>query len=561
MRRFLAPFVFLYAPAIASMGAEAAPAEASSFSPANIRAHVEFLADDLLAGREPCTLGFDIAARYVATRFDGLGLEPAGDGGGWYQRVPLVESSLVDGTARLTVGAHGPARGARLPASRARQWANGTHVIISPSFLEPQLNVEAPVVFAGFGLDAPEHGFDDYRGLDVRGKVVAYLIGAPRGTPSEVGAHLVAEKQRMAEKHGALGVLALETLATRKSFPWVRRLDTDTLAAVTWADAGGNPFVRAPGIRVAAALDETTTLALFEGARVPYGKVLETADRTGARPRGFPLSTRVRVEAHSRLRAFDSLNVLGRIPGTDPRLQGEAVLMMAHLDHVGLRPLERDAGVADGAVDRILNGAEDNAMGVAVMLEVARAMRTAGVRPRRSVVFFATTAEEKGLIGADYFAHRPTVPLERIVAALNLDMPLLTYDFVDVIAFGAEHSTLGARVVVVAQSNGVKLSPDPMPEQGIFTRSDHYALVKRGIPAVFFATGQGGAGKLAWEAFLTKHYHQPSDDITLPFNWSAAARFARINGQLLTDIANADERPAWLRGDFFGDTFARDTSR
>jgi quercetin dioxygenase-like cupin family protein len=511
-------------------------------SPAAIRSHVAFLADDLLAGREPGTAGFDIAARYVATQLEGLGLEPAGESGGWYQKVPLQESALVSGSGTLSIA--------------GQRWQTGTDVMVSPSALEASVDVEAPVVFAGFGLDAPEHGFDDYRSLDVRGKIVAVFIGSPRGTPSELGAHLAAEKVKMAERRGAIGVISLETLSSRQNFPWARRLETDALPRVTWVGPDDRPYVKAPGIRVSAAVNEVAARALFAGARQSYDSLLAKADRKGARPRGFALSPRVRIAAESGWRRFESPNVLGMIPGSDPRLKDEVVLMMAHLDHIGIRPLKAGEQDGDPAVDRVMNGAMDNATGVATMLEVARVISASGKRPRRSILFFANTAEEKGLLGADYFARHPTLPIERIVGVVNLDMPLLTYDFSDVVAFGGEHSTLGAQAKLAAEANGVTLAPDPMPEQGLFTRSDHYALVKQGVPAVFFATGQGGEGKAAWQEFLQRHYHQSSDDLKLPFKWDAAARFARINRQLLREIADAEQAPRWHEGDFFGITFA-----
>jgi hypothetical protein len=523
------------------LGAQASLA--AEVSPAAIRSHVAFLADDLLGGREPGTAGFDIAARYVATQLEGLGLQPAGDRGDWYQSVPLQESALAAGSGTLGIG--------------DLRWQNGTDVLVSPSPLEASVDIEAPVVFAGFGLDAPEHGFDDYRGLDVRGKVVAFLIGSPRGTPSELGAHLAAEKAKMAERRGAVGIISLETLSSRRNFPWARRLETDSLPHVTWIGPDDRPFVKAPGIRVAAAVNEMATRALFAGARQSYDSVLARADRKGGRPNGFALAPRVRIAAETRWRRFDSPNVLGMVQGSDPRLEHEVVLMMAHLDHIGIRPLGPGEKAGDPAADRIMNGAMDNAAGVATMLEVARVISASPRRPRRSILFFANTAEEKGLLGADYFARHPTLPIDRLVAVVNLDMPLLTYEFSDVVAFGGEHSTLGAQAKLAAEANGVALAPDPMPEQGLFTRSDHYALVKQGVPAVFFATGQGGEGKDAWQGFLRHHYHQPSDDLKLPFKWDAAARFARINWRLLTEIADAEEAPRWHEGNFFGTTFAR----
>jgi Zn-dependent M28 family amino/carboxypeptidase len=245
---------------------------------------------------------------------------------------------------------------------------------------------------------------------------------------------------------------------------------------------------------------------------------------------------------------FTSPNVLGLIPGSDPALRDEVVILMAHLDHVGVR--ETKGG------DGIINGAMDNAAGVAIVLEVARTFASSETRPRRSILFLAVTGEESGLLGTFYFASHPPVSLERIVGVVNLDMPLLTFNFTDIVAFGAEHSTLGAAAAKAAAAGGAHLSPDPMPAEGIFTRSDHYALVRKGVPALFMTPGFEGQGETAWKTFLGEHYHQPSDDLSQPFNWPAAARFAQITCGLVRDIANATERPRWNKGDFFGDTFA-----
>jgi Zn-dependent M28 family amino/carboxypeptidase len=227
--------------------------------------------------------------------------------------------------------------------------------------------------------------------------------------------------------------------------------------------------------------------------------------------------------------------------------------MMAHLDHVGRRSPKNG--------DAIVNGALDNAAGVAIMLDVARAMVRSPTKPRRSILFLANTAEEPGLLGTHYFAAAPTVPLDSIVGVLNLDVPLVTYEFSDVVGFGADHSTLGANLAKVAGATGVAVTPDPVPAQGLFTRSDHYAMVQKGIPALFLIPGHAGGGQQAWQTYLSQHYHQPSDDLSQPFNWQAAARFARINWLLLRDVANDAERPRWYQGSYFGETFAPEATK
>ena len=236
------------------------------------------------------------------------------------------------------------------------------------------------------------------------------------------------------------------------------------------------------------------------------------------------------------------------LPGSDPALANEYVLVMGHLDHIGTR--------RSGEGDKINNGAMDNASGIATMLEAARAMAQNPEKPKRPVLFTAVTAEEKGLLGADYLSRFPVVGSGKVVGVVNLDMPILTYDFTDVVAFGAEHSTLGPIVASAAARDKVTLSPDPMPEEGLFTRSDHYRFVQRGIPSVFLMTGFAGAGEKSFRGFLATHYHRVSDDLAQPFNWEAGAKFARINMLIATEIANAPEAPKWYEDSFFGKTFA-----
>jgi Zn-dependent M28 family amino/carboxypeptidase len=223
---------------------------------------------------------------------------------------------------------------------------------------------------------------------------------------------------------------------------------------------------------------------------------------------------------------------------------------MAHLDHLGVKPVARPGE------DAIYNGALDNAAGVATMIEAARAFVTSGKPPRRSILFIANTGEEPGMLGADYFVAHPTVPLRQVVAAVNLDMPLLTYDFTDVIAFGADHSTIGRTVADAGREMGVAVSPDPMPQERLFVRSDHYRLVQHGIPSVFLMTGYANGGRAAWARYLTFSYHQASDDLTQPIRWMAGARFAELNYRIARSLANADPRPLWYQGDYFGDSFA-----
>ncbi|MGK6354043.1 M20/M25/M40 family metallo-hydrolase [Sphingomonas sp. DT-207] len=251
-------------------------------------------------------------------------------------------------------------------------------------------------------------------------------------------------------------------------------------------------------------------------------------------------------------RTYRSPNVIGIVPGSDPALKKEYVVISAHLDHVGMR---RTGG------DNIFNGAMDNASGVATMLEAARGFVTSGKPPRRSIMLVAFAAEEQGLIGSDHLARNPLIGDGRIVANVNLDMPILLYDFQDVVALGAEHSTLGPVVAAAAAKMDIALSPDPMPHEDMFVRSDHYSFVKAGVPSLMLNTGFKNGGEKATRDFLRSHYHQVTDDISLPFDWNAAAKFAKLNYLIAREIADMSEAPRWYAKDRYGERFAKNAPK
>jgi len=510
--------------------AASAPAQtaAPEFTADRFRSHVTFLADDLLEGRDAGTRGYDLAASYVATRFLGLGLQPGGDQGGWYQQVPFVEATRT-GNATVTVG--------------GRRFDAASDVAIGASTLATAQELTAPAVFAGYGLDAPSSGFDDYRGLDVKGKYVVVLSGFPKGTPSEVGAHLNSMKARFAQDRGALGIITVRNLEEQKRRKFDYYLKSAREPSIGWTQPDGKPFSLAPEMRIGATFEGAAAEALFAGARTSLAQVLAEADKPGGKPKGFALKPTVSISRQSAHRPFTSPNVLGVLPGSDPALKDEYVLLMAHLDHEGTDP--RLQG------DQIYNGAMDNATGIATMLEVARAFAESGTRPKRPILFAATTAEEDGLLGAEYLARHRLPAGGKVVGVVNLDMPVLLYDFTDVIAFGANHSTLGPAVQRAAAQAGVKLSPDPLPQEGLFTRSDHYKFVREGVPSVFLMTGFGNGGDKAFTGFLSTHYHKVTDDLKLPINWQAGAKFARINYLIAKEIADGAEAPKWNADSFF----------
>jgi Zn-dependent M28 family amino/carboxypeptidase len=526
----IAPRAFLLAALPFIIGASDAPAEI--ITPDTMRAHVEFLASDVLEGRETGTRGYDIAANYVATRFRAMGMQPASDKG-WFQQVPFNANLNDEKAAKFSIN--------------GREFALRQDVRFGPGRKAGSEIVEGEVVFAGFGIDDPKNGQNDYKGVDAKGKIVAVLSGFPKGMASDIGAHYGRSKAKMAEARGAIGVITIRTLEAERTRPWAQNMNDPQHPAMAWAMPDGSSFAEAAAIRFSAQLGDAAAAELFAKAPKKLADILAEADKDKGRPKGFKLKAKAKIERTTTSNTVTSPNVIGMIPGSDPSLAGEYVLLMAHLDHNGVE--------ATNEGDKIFNGAMDNASGTATLLEAARALAS-GPKPRRSVIFAAVTAEERGLLGSDYLARNPATANGKIVAVVNLDMPVLLYDFQDVVAFGAEHSTMGGAVARAANSQGIALSPDPLPAEGLFTRSDHYSFVRQGVPSVFLMTGFKNGGEKQFQDFLKTHYHKVSDDLALPIDWNAAAKFARLNTAIAAEIANAPSAPMWYSDSFFGNIFA-----
>ncbi len=502
-----------------------------------VKAHMGFLASDLLEGRDTGARGHEIAAAYVATQLAQLGVKPGGENGGYYQSIALLSFRAAD-EGRLTVRAKGAA-----PA----QLVFGDDYLPRPYPTAQELRLSAPVVFAGFGIVDKKAKRDDYRGLDAKGKIVAVLAGAPAGFQTEERAYhaSIRTKFSVAAAHGAVGVLLIQTPAEESRRPFARLLSHRGVWDMTWRQPDGEYYL--PG-REAAPLGYISLAGaakLFAGSPVPLDQVYRDAE--AGKTKSFRLPVSLDAELNVETKPLTSVNVVGVVEGVDPVLKNEVIVISAHLDHFGVKE--------GGQGDVIFNGAMDNASGVATALEVARGFAE-GQPPRRTVAFVFVTAEEKGHAGSQAFASYPTVP-GRLAAVINLDMPMLTYDFIDVVAFGNERTNLGPVVRRAADRMGVSLSPDPLPQESLYTRSDHFSFVMQGVPAVYLITGFGGDGARAFGAFAAHNYHQPSDDLSQPIDYRVGAKFARLNYEIARDIANDDTRPAWLPGDFFGDLFAK----
>ncbi|HET9226487.1 MAG TPA: M28 family peptidase [Thermoanaerobaculia bacterium] len=532
--------LLLCAPVSAQEVAQEVDTAMEAIRPEAIRSHMRFLSDDLLEGRRTATRGYDIAARYVAARFEELGLEPGGKDGSWYQPVPMLQMTTLAEECSMTL----------LRGRKKVKLEYGDDFLGRASTEEA--SVTAPVVFAGFGVTAPELGYDDYAGLDVKGKVVAILMGSPSTFPNDQRAYYSDRvvQARNAVERGAVGLIGIYTPEREQRMPWANAVKHAHWPSTTWVDEAGKP--QFSSLLPLAAVSQRGAEKLFEGAPRPIEEVYEMA--AAGKPPAFELPVKVTLRTAGRGKKAESPNVAAVLRGSDPKLKDEYVVLSAHLDHVGVDP------TGEGK-DTIFNGAYDNASGIAVLLEVANAF-TRLPAPKRSILFLAVTGEEEGLNGSDYFARHPTVPAGGIVANTNLDMFLMLYPLRDVIAFGAEHSSLEKVVQAAAGRLGVEVSPDPFPEQVLFIRSDHYSFVQQGVPSIFLAVGMKSSdpsvdAKAVWGKWMKEVYHKPGDDMSQPIDFASGVTFAKLNFLISYLVAQDEQAPAWKPGDFFGDKFGR----
>jgi Zn-dependent M28 family amino/carboxypeptidase len=506
-----------------------------------LQRHVAWLAHDERAGRMTGEAGYDRAAEYVAAQLAAMGVEPAG-ADGWYQPVPLRTFKAKGEASRFVI--HDAAGDEALVYRDAFS--------VRPDPVSPARQVRAEVVYAGYGIHAPDLGYSDYEGIDVRGKIVALYGGAPDGFVGATRAFYASSEARRTElvARGAIGTISLRSRKDEEARSWeASKARIDQRASMTWVSAAGEAAGHFPQIQGAALISPQAAAALFAHAPLTYEASLDAME--AGTVASASLGVEVTIAGESLHSELTSPNVVGLVRGTDPVLADEYVVYTAHLDHLGTR---EEAGE-----QRIFNGVYDNAMGVALMLETARAF--AALPPRRSVLFVAVTAEEKGLLGSDYFVNHPTVPRAAIVANINLDMPLFLYPVADLVAFGSENSTLQGVAERGAAAEGFVLSPDPFPEENLFVRSDQFSFVRKGIPAIFLVTGFASLddrvdGEAAYRDHVRNHYHAASDDLGRPIDWASAVRFARAHARMGYDIATNTERPTWLEGNVFGTRFA-----
>ncbi|GAB2634499.1 M20/M25/M40 family metallo-hydrolase [Emticicia sediminis] len=509
-----------------------------------IKAHVAYLSDDKLKGRLPGKEGYQMAVDYAINQYKEMGLKPAGEKGTYTQKVMLRKAKLVKETAKFTL---------TLPNGEKKELSLGNDLSIYPHPELKSVDFNAPLVFVGSGFDAPQINIEDYKGLDVKGKIVVVLRRTPENLPANVKLHLgyPATLQAFAAQNGAIGVLVCNYTNSVVQFK---------AAANSMVSNGISASVTAKGKRTSSAtvlggkikVAGGISVAALQDLMRAENNMLDSTWQQLEKGKYVSKSLKSKISGHyeSTYQDIESYNVVAKLEGTNRKLKKEYVIHSAHLDHLGVgRPINGDS---------IYNGAHDNASGVACALEIARSYATLPTadKPKRSLLFLLVTAEEMGLLGSGYFAAYPTVKESRIVADINTDMPTLLAPLESVAPLGAEHSSLQKVVETAASMVKLEVEPDPDPSEGRFVRSDQYNFVKAGIPALHIKYGYRFSNPSLNLAEKVKkwreaHYHKPSDEITNGFVWAAGKTYARINFLVSYLIAQTPEKPTWNKGDFF----------
>ena len=508
-----------------------------TINPERIRAHVRFLSHDLLEGRGTGQRGGDIAAEYIATQFALYGLKPVGDNGTYLQKVPMVGITPSQETTFSLI----PASGSRMTLKVLDDYVSYDQT------QQPQSDVDAPIVYVGYGIHAPEYNWDDYKDTDVRGKVLLMLVNEPASDDPKFfkGKALTyygrwTYKYEEAARRGAVGVLLIHQ-NEMASYPW---------EVVRNSNSGEKSYLKldgTPKLKAAAWIQLGVARKLVNGAGLNLEKLMSDAQTREFKPVALP----AKLQAHifSKIRPFESNNVIAELPGSDVKLKNEAVLYTAHYDHLGIRP--------DMPGDNIYNGANDNATGCGVLLELARAFGQAAQKPRRSILFASVTGEEQGLLGSEYLGKHPPFPAGRITLDLNYDdlPPLGSPEEVEV--SGAERTSFYRIVEATAKDFRLTIRPDAHPEAGHFYRSDHFSLARVGIPSFSINEGLKYKGHdEAWglqqdQEYNEKHYHQPSDEYRPDMDFTGDATMARFGFILGWQAASLPKVVSWEKGDEF----------
>ena len=515
----------------------AAFAAMETISAERIRAHVRFLSHDLLEGRGTGQRGGDIAAEYIATQYALYGLKPAGDNGTYMQKVPMVGITPAAETTFSLV----PANGAPMSLKVLDDY------VTYDQTQQPQSDIDAPIVFVGYGIHAPEYNWDDYKDTDVKGKVLLVLVNEPPSQDPKFfkGKALTyygrwTYKYEEAARRGAVGAILIHQ-AEMASYPW---------DVVRNSNSGEKSYLKldgSPKLKAAAWIQLAVAKKLAGASGFDLDKLMFDAQSRNFKP--VPFAAKLRAHLVSKIRPFESNNVVAILPGSDAKLKSEAVLYTAHYDHLGIRP--------DMPGDNIYNGADDNATGCGILLELARAFGQGAEKPHRSILFAAVTGEEQGLLGSEYLGKHPPIPAAHITLDLNYDdlPPLGSPEEVEV--SGAERTTFYRTVEATAKDFRLAIRPDAHPEAGHYYRSDHFSLARVGIPS--FSVNEGLKYKghdEAWglqqdEEYNQKHYHQPSDEYRPDMDFTGDGTMARFGFMLGWQAAALPRVIGWEKGDEF----------
>jgi len=492
---------------------------------------VKVLAADNMEGRETGSASLRRAESYVVSQLQEAGLQPAGSDG-FYQPVKFHSLQIVEKDSSLSLIRDGKTE----PLTLGEDAYLSTRVDLAPE-------VQAPLVFVGWGLSIPELKYDDLAGLDLSGKVAVVISGSPSSLPGSLAAHYQssAERWKALRKGGAVGILGIPNPASM-DIPWSRIALNRAHVSMSLADP---KFNDTDGEKLAVTFNPAHAAQLFTGSGHSFEEITALAKERKPLPR-FPLAVSIKATASVEKKDVLSANVVAKLPGSDPELKNEYVVLSAHIDHVGIgEPVNGD---------RIYNGAMDNASGSAVLLDVAASLKKSGQKLKRSLLFVFVTGEEKGLLGSRYFTAYPTVDPKSMVADINIDMFLPIVPLKRLTVLGLAESDLGDAARQVADAHGVVVQADPQPERNIFIRSDQYNFIRHGIPALAMGVapepGNAAQSKI-FKDWLTQRYHAPSDDLDQPVDLQAAALYEEIIRSLMISVADGAQRPQWKPDSFF----------
>jgi Zn-dependent M28 family amino/carboxypeptidase len=491
---------------------------------------VEFLASDKLEGRNTGSEGHRKAAEFVASEFERDGLKPAGEQG-YIQPVKFKTLKLDESHSNLALVRSGSEKAIVL----------GDEAMIGAR-VDPVPSIEAKMVFVGYGLRVQETGFDDFAGVDTKGKIAVFISGAPSNLSGALAAHYQsgAERWKTLKAAGIVGAISIAN-PKHMDIPWARQAANRSQATMALAAPG---FSETEGEKITIAWNPAYADDLLAGTGHAFADLVALVEAGKTLPH-FEIPGSIKAKTAVIRGEVVSQNIAAVYPGSDPALKNEYVLMSAHIDHLGVgEPVNGDA---------VFNGAMDNAAGVATVLDTAANLKERKPKVRRSILFLIVTGEEKGLLGSKYFAGNPTVPARAIVANINTDMFLPLYPLKRLTVYGVDESTVGDDVRAVAQEMGIAVQLDPEPARNSFIRSDQYSFILHGIPAVAMKDGyaKGSPEETIFKTWLTERYHSVTDDLKQPVDKTAAATFDILAARVLERIANESAKPAWKADSFF----------